>query len=330
MHFTRNDYWQAIILYGLNAATYKMALAKVLLDASLKGESSLSWQQLSDRYLDQYVIRLSSDGKPQQSNPTRLTKMERICAELAAGKIDRATAIVRVGDEAFTDVIPRFHTIGRNTEFAREQFYEIEFGKKLTLKDDLLLLDSVDALEGEVDARWGLLEGAFVISQSDFELANDIRSIYIESGYARTALTSNIPFLQGYQGNVCFYCGEPLGESVHVDHVLPRQVLNHDEVWNLVLSHPECNMLKSDRVVGPHFFEKLIARNENIMGSNHPWKSKIATALGTTARSRASAINQHYDNVKAVLGSNYWGGTAGYNPTTDPFYRKLITHLNND
>ncbi len=30
-NFSPSDYWKGIVLYGLNAATYKMALAKCLL-----------------------------------------------------------------------------------------------------------------------------------------------------------------------------------------------------------------------------------------------------------------------------------------------------------
>jgi FtsZ-binding cell division protein ZapB len=43
-------------------------------------------------------------------------------------------------------------------------------------------------------------------------------------------------------------------------------------------------MSKSDKVVGNHFMEKLIQRNENIMGSNHPWKHKISSDLGRTKK----------------------------------------------
>ena len=135
--------------------------------------------------------------------------------------------------------------------------------------------------------------------------------------------------MSGYQGNICFYCGELLYDDIHVDHVLPRQVLNHDEVWNLVLTHRDCNLLKSDKLVGPHFIQKLIARNENIMGSNHPWKYKISSELGNTPQRRKQSLHRHYENVKTVLGSNWWGGSASYNPASDPFYRRLITVLNN-
>ena len=68
----------------------------------------------------------------------------------------------------------------------------------------------------------------------------------------------------GYQGNVCFYCGEVMTD-VHVDHVLPRQIIQRDDIWDLVLAHDHCNQMKSDLLVGPNYIDKLIKRNENIM-----------------------------------------------------------------
>lgn len=149
-------------------------------------------------------------------------------------------------------------------------------------------------------------------------------------GTEKKNFNGNIPFLQGYQGNARFYCGIDMQPGdIDVDHVLPRQVLHHNEIWNLVLSHRACNIRKLDRLVGEHFVLKLLARNENIMGSNHPWKKQIANILGATPGSRAKAVYRHYENVKTVLGTNYWGGSDGYNPQNDPFYQRLITRLNN-
>jgi hypothetical protein len=325
------DYWKGIVLFGLNAATYKMALAKTLLEFSSKQQNKIGWAELSETYFNNYIERIGNRNMPQQGNPHRLTVIERICSEYNLGKITKEQAVNKVADKAFVDVIPRFQTIGTNKLIVKQHFYEFDFGKSLSLKDSLLSFEGKQQVElfSEVEARWSLLEGAFSINQSQFELANDVREIYLQEGYDRKPLTSNIPFLSGYQGNTCFYCGEAIFDKVHVDHVLPRQVINHDEIWNLVLSHEECNLLKSDKLVGPHFMDKLIARNENIMGSNHPWKQKISNKLGNTPKKRSSSIQQHYDKVKTVLGSYYWGGVESYNPNTDPFFRRLITALNN-
>lgn len=331
MKFDNEDFFKGIILFGLNAATYKMGLAQTLLKASRNQQNEILWGDLAENYFDAYLNRLEHNPMPQQGNPNRLTKMERIVKEFQLNVINRQEAIEKVAETAFEDVVPRFQTIGTDKKIVADYFYEVDTGNRLILKDTLLDFDALqlDTLENEITARWGLLEGAFSINQTDFVLANDIREIYLKNGYDRKALTNNIPFLSGYQGNTCFYCGEPMMGDIHVDHVLPRQVINHDEIWNLVLAHGDCNLLKSDRLVGKHFIEKLVKRNENIMGSNHPWKAQIANALGTTPRRRALSLQTHYDNVKTVLGSYYWGGTESYNPATDPFYRRLITVLNN-
>ena len=330
--FSPKDYWQALVLYGLNQATYKIALGKTLLNLSLAGANRVSWEQLSQEFLKQYTTRLSvAEPMPQQSIPSRRTKMEQIIASVNQG-MPQDEAISEVGQNAFGDVIRRFHNLA-GVESFQEKFYTFEFGKYIDLTDDLHKITEQARIEldEELDARWGLLEGAFSMGVEDYTLANDVRGIYLEHGYKRKNLTNNIPFLKGYQGNICFYCSEPIQPTdIHVDHVFPRQVMQHDEVWNLVLAHGMCNESKSDKLVGEHYVAKLIARNENIMGSNHPWKRRIIEALGNAndPTKRASTLRYHYENVKKT-GAKYWGGSGAYNPATDPFYKRLITVINN-
>ena len=55
--------------------------------------------------------------------------------------------------------------------------------------------------------------------------------VFLTQGCARKPFSNNIPFLKGYQGNVCLYCGEHIDVSdIHVDHVIPRQVVRHHEI----------------------------------------------------------------------------------------------------
>ena len=325
------DYWKAITLFGLNAATYKPALATCLLRAAKGGQTQFDWQDLSCDFFDVYSSRLKSNQMPQQSTVGRQTKLERIVKQVEVNNLSRSNAIDFVAKEGFVDVVPRFHTIGNDAKIAASRFYEADFGKSINIKDALfeIVESNFDDLLQEAEARWSLLEGAFLINHSNynFALANSIREIYLKDGYERKPLTHLKDFLSGYQANICFYCAAPMSE-IDVDHLLPRQVLQHDQIWNLVLAHRECNRIKDDAVVSPHFVEKLIRRNENIMGSNHPWKAKIQSDIGTTRGRRASKIKEHYENVKTVLGNRFWGGSENYNPETDPFYRRLITKLN--
>jgi hypothetical protein len=330
--FGNEDYWKAIVLYGLNQATYKIALASVILDFAKEERQTIPWDDLSRAFLDKYIQRIQKTNLPQQSNPQRNTKMETIVSLLNLGKINYDEAIQEVSREAFNDVIPRFHSIGRDTELAKNRFYAFEMGKKIEISPfaKILSFNFENECRDEIASRWALLEGAFHLTRGDAKLENDIREIYLKGAYKRTPLTENIQFLRAYQGDVCFYCGESLNyDTIAVDHVLPRQVLMHDEIWNLVLSHGTCNSGKSDYLVGVHYIQKLIQRNENIMGSNHPWKSKIALALGNSPIERKKNLEIHYLNVKTVLRSNYWRGISGYNAEEDSFYRRLITKLNN-
>ena len=222
--------------------------------------------------------------------------------------------------------------IRNDTTLVANRFYHFDQGKHLYLKDSLFEISETHRIEllNELEARWSLLEGAFKITQGDFKLSNDIREIYLLDGYKRTNLTNNIPFLTGYQGNTCFYCGEPISNGdIHVDHVLPRQVLQHDEIWNLVLSHSVCNLNKDDALVGKHYLEKLMFRNENIMGSNHPWKKKISDSIGDTKPKRIKSMLYHYENVKTVLNGRYRENNPTYSRQNDTFFSKLITQLNN-
>lgn len=326
------DYWKAIILYGLNQATYKIALGKTLLELAGRGKAEIDWSVLSNVYLDNYIERLNQNPLPQQSNPARKTIMERIVDAYRLGQITYNEAIDRVEVNAFHDVIPRFQTIGNNKSIVGQKFYHFNHGQKLFLHDSIFSIqeDHQSEVSAELDARWSLLEGAFSLVHGNWELTNDIRNIYIRNGYERTKITLNIPFLQGYQGNVCFYCGEKIVVGdIHVDHLIPRQFIQHDEIWNLVLSHSICNMHKNDALVGNPYLEKLLARNENIMGSNHPWKKKIADSLGDTPKRRAKVTWQHYENARIALHNNYWENSSNYNRETDPFFKKLITKLNN-
>ena len=110
--FSNEDIWKGIILFGLNTATYKMALAKNLMDFSRQGKDTVYWYEIAESFLDQYIHRLDSSAMPQQGNPHRLTVMERVVRELQLGKISRGEAINRVADQGLENVVPRFQIIG--------------------------------------------------------------------------------------------------------------------------------------------------------------------------------------------------------------------------
>lgn len=108
------------------------------------------------RFLDTYIERLATSNLPQQSTPGRLTKLERIVSSLKNGLINYDEAIGTVARDGFTDVVPRFQTVGANKNVVNEAFYEINYGKKLILKEPLLSLPELDGdenLYSEINSR---------------------------------------------------------------------------------------------------------------------------------------------------------------------------------
>ncbi|MEN9933501.1 MAG: hypothetical protein RLZZ387_80 [Chloroflexota bacterium] len=320
--------WRAIILYGLNTATYKIALGQCLAAFARAGVTHVSMEMLATAFFDAYRDRLRS-GKPQLDHPNRLTVMERVISQFDLGVLSREAAIAAVARDAFGDVVPRFHTLSGLELPAR--FYH-HTAQGLVLTDSLFEVfgrPDQETLQAELGSRWDLLEAAFTMKRQPSELANDIRRIYLAAGYDRTDITENRPVLNGYQQGRCFYCGEAMhDEAVVVDHVIPRQVVQHDDIWNLVLAHAFCNAQKSDLLPGVDYVEKLIERNEHFIGSNHPIRPKLVAQLGTNPERRRRHIERVYGDARLVLGPAYtWEGIRGYHAATDPFYRSIIRKL---
>jgi len=64
-----------------------------------------------------------------------------------------------------------------------------------------------------------------------------------------------------FQEDRCFYCGKMLKDKIHVDHFIPWSFIKTDNLWNLVLACPRCNIKKSGNLVNIDYVIKL--RNMN-------------------------------------------------------------------
>ena len=73
-NFTPADYWKAIILYGLNSTTYKMALAKCLLGFANDRKTTISRDELAKSFYWQYKQRLSTNTLPQPTSMSTVNK----------------------------------------------------------------------------------------------------------------------------------------------------------------------------------------------------------------------------------------------------------------
>lgn len=328
LDFSDKDYWRMLTLYGLNTATYKIALGECLYNFVNDNKSDISMDMLAKEFFDLYNARLDK-GMPQLDHQTRLTVMERIVTKYKGGVVDYGEAIAYVRDNAFKDVVPRFHTLDRLP--IDHKFYDITDSGIVITDSTFKVFEGKDklALKEELDARWSLLESAFAMKRVNAKLINDIKKFYLLKGYERTDITYMKDMLNGYQDGRCFYCGEPLGEDIHVDHVIPRAYLYHDEPWNLVLAHGgTCNESKSDFLPSRYYIQKLVDRNERLIKSNHPLSNGIKATLGDTPSKRKREVFRIYNEIlNAVTEKNIWGGNQNFIPENDPFYRNMISMI---
>ena len=73
-------------------------------------------------------------------------------------------------------------------------------------------------------------------------------------------------------------------------HVIPWSAVEHDEIWNLVLAHVDCNKWKLDHLPPKPFVEKLIQRNEIVLQSDLPLKEELKKVLGNSPKKRMEQI----------------------------------------
>ena len=103
-----------------------------------------------------------------------------------------------------------------------------------------------------------------------------------------------------FESKNCFYCGKRLKpEQIHVDHFIPWSFIKDDNLWNLVLSCPACNMKKSDRLPDILFLNRINDRNRTLLVEAHPDEMR----------------NYHADKLKRIY---YWARVNGYTESWKP------------
>lgn len=329
MNFGTSDLWHAIILYGKQQSTYKIALGRLLVGYGEKNSPKVTLDELAEDFFEIYKSRLGvSKGKPQNSTLGRMSYAEHAVKGVESGSMGVSEALELVKNKSLKDmVLQKFHTL--NNVNMKNAFYSLsDDGRYLVLTDALLKLagdDDGKQLVSELDSRWDLLEQAFEDTNHVDTLVADEYLKYLRNEEKRTDLTPLIPMLSGYQQERCFYCGEKLYDT-HVDHVIPYQAIRHNQTWNLVLAHNWCNERKSDNLPPKIFVENLIVRNEYLIRSDHPLKQQIMKDIGTTSQERRLNIERQYkfaqDKIKRV-----WEGNDKYDPSKDEFYKGWVNYF---
>lgn len=294
-----------------------MALGRLLLDYAYNGQDKVSLDDLANDFLSLYIER-TENNKPQMGLTGKKTVTEHQIDLIRCGNksFDSALEVVRTQALAGMVLVKFNNLFGRQIP---QPFYSFIPGdNEIVLNSNLLrLVDSKTEkgiFEKEILGRWDLLEHSYERTHA-VPISIDERLEYLINAEERKNLTPLIPMLEGYQQGRCFYCGEPLYD-IHVDHVIPYSAIHHNDVWNLVLAHGECNEQKSDTLPSKAFIEKLITRNEYYISSSHPLKDEIIRKTGKTRDAREKEIYRQYNDAYHFK-RRFWNGNPHYDPGKD-------------
>ena len=330
---TSKDWWRALILYGNNMSTYKMGLGDLLINYANKNKEKIPLRELSEDFLDIYQERVNS-GKHQKKRTLvngeekGLTVIETELKKIQQGETTREKAINSVQKGSLeTMVLKKFHTV-----FNREipdPFYQVTKTHLILQKNtlDTFTDNQNKPLNHELSSRWELLEFGFENTKKEESLVVDFDAEIVIKKNKRTPISQLRPILNGYQRGNCFYCGLKLDDSIEVDHVIPWSAVKHDEIWNLVLAHVDCNQLKTNKLPPKPFVKKLIQRNEIVLKSYLPLKEELKKVLGDDDKKRMKHVWSQY-KIAENQNLPIWGESDKFDPSTDDFYKSWIGNRN--
>jgi len=327
------DFWRAIILYGSNQSTYKMGLGNLLIKYADDNLEKITLDELAEDFFELYQNRIKN-GKPQSKRTTTgdlqkgVTYVEQEITSVESNGTNKQKSLDKIRKRALEEmVLKRFNTL-----FQRQipkPFYTVS-STHLILSDNLRTLFSDkqnSVMSTEVDSRWDLLEFGFFNLKNEDSVEIEETLEFVIQKKKRSQISRLKPILNGYQIGKCFYCHEDLYDPIHVDHLIPRTAIHHDEIWNLVLSHEHCNKYKLASLPPKHFVQKLINRNESVLKSDLPLREELIKVLGMTPKERSDKVWSQYLIAKEK-GLAVWGGSETFNPAKDDLFRGLIQFYN--
>jgi HNH endonuclease len=324
---------RAVVLFGRNAASYKFALAKSILEIGAQGTTAASLSDLAIPYSHHVCEHLKIADRQGTSGRSKFLDT---CREFNAGTLSHEQLLATTERLGFENVIDAFHIVGSG-EVSKRMFTDDRKGKSkgIILTDDLLVLaeGSIEVVLGEIEGRWRLVETAWDIGVAldliDFD--HSLESFVAVRKNERINVTGARPVLNGYQKGHCFYCYRPISIDAKspaladVDHVFPHTLQrkntlrNLDGVWNLVLACTECNRGpggKFDALPADSHLEQLLRRNNFLIASHNPLRETLINQMGTTEAERAAFLREAINITDTARGgaSRWQTAPQGTNP----------------
>lgn len=320
-HPTLDSYWRSIILFGQNAASYKFALAKSLLEIAPTGKNVITLNELAIPFSKNICEHLKNAPKQTTSNSSLFLET---CKNYNDGLVSYDKMIETTVQKGFNNVIDAFHVVNRAD--VPVKFYEKDYkkgSKKIVLTDNIYKMIEIPFAENftnEAESRWNLVETAWELGVSrnllNVKYDDESKIFFIDKSFKRKDVTSARDALNGYQKGKCFYCFSDITVDKHseylcdVDHFIPHTLqitmpqVNFDGVWNLVLACPRCNRGedgKFARVPDIKYLNRLFKRNEFLICSHHPLRETLMRQTGNTEEERRMFLQSIYNHASNVL-----------------------------
>jgi len=320
-----SQHWRSVVLFGLNVASYKFALAKSLLELGQAGREKVTLEELAvpfTRHVCEHIGRVDRQGTFEHS------RFLDACRFRNAGRIGDDELWTAAATLGFNNVIDAFHTVSSTeipTRFFIDERRTATRGIRLT--DELLALAATGCmaadLTGEAESRWRLVEEAWAARAAGHQvtvLYDAPRELLVPALLGkRRPITEARPALNGYQKGHCFFCFRPItlvagpdGGNADVDHFFPF-VLNArgfpidlDQVWNLELACVDCNRGRGSKAaILPHerYLERLHRRNEYLIWSKHPLRETLIAQTGITTIVRRDFLREVMRSCQHDLGA---------------------------
>src|SRR5258708_465760 len=108
---TPENYWRAVILFGQNAASYKFALAKSLIELSSRDRETVKLEELAEPFSRHIVEHLANAPKQATSASSRFLEF---CRNFSTGRLNRDELIGQTAKLGFNNVIDAFHIVNRD------------------------------------------------------------------------------------------------------------------------------------------------------------------------------------------------------------------------
>jgi len=313
------DYWRGIILFGRNAATYKFALAKSLLELKPEAGQLIKLSELAPSFANHIAEHLRHSPKQITSKSSSFMEAIKSHAIDAPNQNKLIEETVRLG---FRDVIDAFHVVGSGEIETRFYVNEIKKNNGIRITDEFSkLMERYQStnLNTEVESRWRLVETAWGlgIATNLIDIQYDEKDelfFTFDNVRRRLDVTSSRGALNGYQKGKCFYCFKQIninnGKETEVDHFFPytlekdKSFKNINGVWNLVLACESCNAGeggKHTNIPTLNLLSRLSKRNNYLIYSHHPLRETILRQTGQSELERREFLQDFYNRAKNIL-----------------------------